>query len=207
MMSSIYPRMMKVQRQLHGEQLQSDSKGIVTVMLKALRGGCTSYALGWFGISSQEIHLLKGWAVLVPHLHLVPVYGFYGVIFQSWLEPCQVLMRFDGEYFYFRISVAVRSALLQHLLFPASMMASNLLWKRGSYYCRFSVDDGVVHLWCISSAVVRRIYYLLWIRDIYFIIVLNVSLAEREVWNEIASRYISLFWVKEICCIWLTQQL
>ena len=101
--------------------------------------------------------------------------------FQSWLESCQVSMRLDGESCYFRISVVVRSGLLQHLLFLASMMVSNLLWKRGSYCCRFSVDDGVVHLGCISSAVVRRIYYLLWIRDVYFIVVLNVSLAEREV--------------------------
>ena len=97
-----------------------------------------------------------------------------------WLESCQVLMSLDGEPCYFRIPVADRSGLLQHPQFSASMMISNLSWRRGSYCCRSSVDDNVVHLQCISSAVVRRIYYLLWIRDVCLIVVLNVSLAERE---------------------------
>ena len=97
-----------------------------------------------------------------------------------WLESCQVLMSLDGEPCCFRISVADRSALLQHLQCSASMMISNLSWRRSSYCCRSSVDDDVVHLRCISSAVIRRIYYLLWIRDVCLIVVLNVSLAERE---------------------------
>ena len=54
MMPSVYPRMMKTQKQLHRGQLQSDSKDISTVMLKALRDDCTSYVLCWFGISLRD---------------------------------------------------------------------------------------------------------------------------------------------------------
>ena len=99
---------------------------------------------------------------------------------QSWLESYQALTNFDDGLCYFMVSDIVRSAPLQHLLFSASPMVSYLLWLRGSYFCSFSVDDGAVHPRWFSSAVDRRFYYLLWIRDAYSIIVLNVSIAERE---------------------------
>jgi hypothetical protein len=106
---------------------------------------------------------------------------------QSCFESCQALILCGSSEYsgscYFRISVAVRSALLQHFPSMASMMVGNLLWIRGSYFCRLSVDDGVAHPQHFYSAADGRIDYLLWIRDVYCMkhtVVLNVSLAERE---------------------------
>ena len=125
--------------------VQTDMEEASTVILGVSRDGCVFHVLSW--MSSSQIS--DGLTFREADRYGEPLLscGFCDILFSG--------------FYYFRTSVADRSSQLQCPCTVVGMVTHDLLWIRGSFLYRSSVDDDVVHLRCISSAVVRRIYYLL----------------------------------------------
>jgi hypothetical protein len=106
--------------------VQMDMEEASTVILGVSRDGCVYYVLS---SPLDELRSSLRWFSLQKLMDMRNLFYLVGS------------MVFYGFY-YFRTSVADRSSQLRCPSTVADMVTHDLLWIRGSYLCRFSVDDG-----------------------------------------------------------------
>jgi hypothetical protein len=106
--------------------VQTDMEEASTVILGVSRDGCVFHVLSW--MSSGQISDGSAFREVDRYGEPLLSCGFCDILFSG--------------FYYFRTSVADRSSQLRCPFTVADMVTHDLLWIRGSYLCRFSVDDG-----------------------------------------------------------------